>query len=96
VRIRKGGGLIDVAVTVSPVRDASGRIVGASKIVRDITDKRRTREQLRTLLAEVNHRSKNMLSLVQAIARQMTRQSQQLDLDASWNGCRPSPAIRIC
>jgi PAS domain S-box-containing protein len=81
VRIRKGGALIDVAVTVSPVRDALGHIVGASKIVRDITDKRRTREQLRTLLAEVNHRSKNMLSLVQAIARQMTRQSQQLDLD---------------
>ena len=81
VRIRKGGGLIDVALTVSPVRDPSGRIVGASKIVRDITDKRQTREQLRTLLAEVNHRSKNLLSLVQAIARQMTRQGQQLDLD---------------
>ncbi|WP_407156888.1 PAS domain S-box protein [Bradyrhizobium sp. STM 3557] len=81
VRVRKDGALIDVAVTVSPVRDATGRIVGASKIVRDITDKRQTREQLRTLLAEVNHRSKNLLSLVQAIARQMTRQGQQLDLD---------------
>jgi PAS domain S-box-containing protein len=81
VRVRKDGALIDVAVTVSPVRDASGRIVGASKIVRDITDKQQTREQLRTLLAEVNHRSKNLLSLVQAIARQMTRQGQQLDLD---------------
>jgi len=81
VRVRKDGALIDVAVTVSPVRDALGRIVGASKIVRDITDKRQTREQLRTLLAEVNHRSKNLLSLVQAIARQMTRRGQQLDLD---------------
>ncbi|HEU0149805.1 MAG TPA: PAS domain S-box protein [Bradyrhizobium sp.] len=81
VRIRKGGTLTDVAVTVSPVRDAAGRIVGASKIVRDITDKRQTREQLRTLLAEVNHRSKNLLSLVQAIARQMTRQDRELDLD---------------
>ncbi|MGC2082508.1 MAG: PAS domain S-box protein [Bradyrhizobium sp.] len=81
VRIRNDGTLIDVAVTVSPVRDASGRIVGASKIVRDITDKRQTRDQLHTLLAEVNHRSKNLLSLVQAIARQMTRQGHQLDLD---------------
>ncbi len=81
VRLRKDGALIDVAVTVSPVRDAAGRIVGASKIVRDITDKRQTRDQLHTLLAEVNHRSKNLLSLVQAIARQMTRQGQQLDLD---------------
>ena len=81
VRIRKGGELTDVAVTVSPVRDAAGRIIGASKIVRDITDKRQTREQLRTLLAEVNHRSKNLLSLVQAIARQMTRQDRELDLN---------------
>ena len=81
VRVRKDGALIDVSVTVSPVRDAAGRIIGASKIVRDITDKRQTREQLRTLLAEVNHRSKNLLSLVQAIARQMTRHGRQLDLD---------------
>ncbi|CAL80466.1 putative two-component sensor histidine kinase with PAS/PAC domains [Bradyrhizobium sp. ORS 278] len=81
IRLRKDGAQIDVSVTVSPVRDASGRIIGASKIVRDITDKRQTREQLRTLLAEVNHRSKNMLSLVQAIARQMTRHGRQLDLN---------------
>ncbi|MGJ5176164.1 sensor histidine kinase [Bradyrhizobium oligotrophicum] len=80
VRIRKDGALIDVSVTVSPVRNAAGRIIGASKIVRDITDKRQTREQLRTLLAEVNHRSKNLLSLVQAIARQMTRHGRPLDL----------------
>ncbi|WP_315798777.1 MULTISPECIES: PAS domain S-box protein [unclassified Bradyrhizobium] len=81
IRLRKDGALIDVSVTVSPVRDSSGRIIGASKIVRDITDKRQTREQLRTLLAEVNHRSKNLLSLVQAIARQMTRHGRQLDLN---------------
>ncbi|CCE03234.1 PAS domain S-box protein [Bradyrhizobium sp. STM 3809] len=81
VRLRKDGALIDVSVTVSPVRDSAGRIIGASKIVRDITDKRQTRAQLRTLLAEVNHRSKNMLSLVQAIARQMTRHGRRLDLD---------------
>ena len=81
IRLRKDGALIDVSVTVSPVRDSHGRIIGASKIVRDITDKRQTREQLRTLLAEVNHRSKNLLSLVQAIARQMTRRGRPLDLE---------------
>lgn len=81
VRIRKDGVPIDVSVTVSPVRDHTGRIVGASKIVRDITDQRQTQQQLRALLAEVNHRSKNLLSLVQAIARQMTRQGKRLDLD---------------
>ena len=37
VRLRKGGRPIDVSLTVSPVRAANGRIIGASKIARDIT-----------------------------------------------------------
>ncbi len=41
VRMTKDGRLVDVSVTVSPVRDVSGRIVGASKIARDISDRRR-------------------------------------------------------
>src|SRR5260370_1395174 len=41
VRVTKDGRLVDVSVTVSPVRDVSGRIVGASKIARDISDRRR-------------------------------------------------------
>jgi two-component system sensor kinase FixL len=41
-RRRKDGRIIDVALTISPIRDAAGRIVGASKIARDITDAKRT------------------------------------------------------
>jgi PAS domain S-box-containing protein len=41
VRRRKDGTLIDISLTVSPVRDSTGRIVGASKIARDITERRR-------------------------------------------------------
>jgi PAS domain S-box-containing protein len=37
VRVRKGGKRIDVSLTTSPVRDAQGRVIGGSKIVRDIT-----------------------------------------------------------
>ncbi|MEJ1974506.1 MAG: PAS domain S-box protein [Lacunisphaera sp.] len=47
VRRRKDGTLVDVSLTVSPLRDASGRVVGASKIARDITDRRRSEEALR-------------------------------------------------
>src|SRR5438552_567893 len=36
-RVHKNGRLIDVSVTISPIKDASGAVVGASKIVRDIT-----------------------------------------------------------
>ncbi len=41
VRVRKDGKRIDVSVTISPIRDATGKVVGASKIARDISDIRR-------------------------------------------------------
>ena len=41
LRRRKDGRIIDIALTISPIRDAAGRIVGASKIARDITDAKR-------------------------------------------------------
>jgi PAS domain S-box-containing protein len=41
VRLRKDGKLIDISVTISPIRDRIGRIIGASKIARDITERRR-------------------------------------------------------
>jgi PAS domain S-box-containing protein len=46
-RIRKDGKWIDVALTISPLRDHSGRVVGVSKIARDITDRKRVEEQIR-------------------------------------------------
>jgi two-component sensor histidine kinase len=58
--------LIAVSLTVSPVRDAAGKIVGASKIARDITEQRRSQEQIATLAREAEHRSKNLLATVQA------------------------------
>jgi two-component sensor histidine kinase len=64
---RKDGGLIAVSLTVSPVKDAGGKIVGASKIARDITEQKRNQEQINVLAREAEHRSKNILSNVQAI-----------------------------
>src|SRR6185503_15591883 len=53
IRRAKDGRLLDVSLTVSPVRDPSGRVVGASKIVRDITEqKHATAERDRLLQAE--------------------------------------------
>ena len=46
-RRRKDGTLLDISLTISPVKDARGNIVGASKIARDITEQMRTREALR-------------------------------------------------
>jgi len=66
VRQRKHGSLIVVSLTVSPVKNAEGKIVGASKIARDITEQKRTQEQIATLAREAEHRSKNLLATVQA------------------------------
>jgi PAS domain S-box-containing protein len=50
VRMRKDGRLIDVSITVSPVKNDQGEIIGASKIARDITESKQAREQLQRAL----------------------------------------------
>jgi PAS domain S-box-containing protein len=67
VRQRKHGSLIWVSLTISPVKNAEGTIVGASKIARDITEHKRTSDQIATLAREAEHRSKNLLANVQAM-----------------------------
>jgi PAS domain S-box-containing protein len=70
IRRRKDGSLIEISLTVSPVKDSNGRITGASKIARDISERRRAQEHQQLLLAEMKHRIKNNLATVQAIASQ--------------------------
>ena len=70
VRLRRDGSTIDVSVNVSPIFDTAGKIVGASKIAHDISERKKAEERERLLIGEVNHRAKNMLTLVQVIARQ--------------------------
>ena len=47
VRRRKDGSLLDVSLTISPVRDSSGRVIGASKVARDITAQKQAERALR-------------------------------------------------
>ena len=66
IRRRKHGSFIVVSLTVSPVKNDEGKIVGASKIARDITEHKRIQEQIAALAREAEHRSKNVLANVQA------------------------------
>ena len=50
VRVRKDGKRIDVSVTISPIRDAHGQLIGASTIARDITERKLAEEERRQLL----------------------------------------------
>jgi PAS domain S-box-containing protein len=67
VRLHKEGRPVDVSLSVSPVRDAEGRLRGASKIARDIGDIKRAQEQRNLLLREMNHRIKNIFAVVGSI-----------------------------
>jgi PAS domain S-box-containing protein len=66
IRQRRNGSLIVVSLSVSPVKNAEDKIVGAAKIARDITEQKRSQERIATLAQEAEHRSKNLLSIVQA------------------------------
>ncbi len=69
-RRRKDGTIIEVSLTVSPVFDEQGRIIGASKIARDITAQKEAERLTHVLMGELQHRIKNVLATVQAVARQ--------------------------
>ncbi len=74
LRRRKDGSLVNVSLTVSPIKDDRGAIVGASKIARDITERKLAEERIRAslrekdvMLQEIHHRVKNNLQVVSSL-----------------------------
>jgi PAS domain S-box-containing protein len=68
VRQRKDGSSVNVSLTISPVRNAEGKVVGGSSIVRDITERKRAEAREKMLMAELDHRVKNVLARVAMVA----------------------------
>ena len=72
VRKHKDGSLLDISLTVSPVRDATGRIVGASKVARDITERKRAEHALRESQARLEARMEELTRFNQvAVGREL-------------------------
>lgn len=69
-RRRKDGSLVEVSLTISPIRNRAGEIIGASKVARNFAKSRRTIEKQNLLLAEMKHRTKNLAAVIEALARQ--------------------------
>jgi len=76
IRQRKDGSLVEISLTVSPMRNSEGRIIGASKIARDITEQKRAEERQRLLLREMNHRVKNLFTVSSGIVALSARSAK--------------------
>ncbi|MDY0884997.1 PAS domain S-box protein [Dongia soli] len=79
IRRRKDGSLVEISLTISPVRNRFGRIIGASKIARDITERKRAEERQHLLLQEMNHRLKNVLALSAGIISMSRKYASSVD-----------------
>ncbi|MCK1518419.1 PAS domain S-box protein [Bradyrhizobium sp. 190] len=90
VRQRKHGSLINISLTVSPVRNAQGIVIGASKIARDITEHKRNEAQIVNLAREAEHRTKNILATVLATVR-LSKSDTSDDLKELIEGRHRSP-----
>lgn len=83
-RRRKDGSLVDISLTISPIRNEHGIVVGASKIARDISERMRAQEQQRLLMGEMQHRVKNLFALANAVVSISSRSSSgQADIIAN-------------
>ncbi|MBB3660672.1 PAS domain S-box-containing protein [Rhizobium sp. BK650] len=76
VRRRKDGTFIDISLTISPIRNGEGKIIGASKIARDISDRKRAAEHQDLLLREMHHRVKNLFAITGSIITLAARTAQ--------------------
>ncbi len=79
LRQRKDGSEIWVSLTISPLRNAVGVVIGASTIARDMTERRRADQHRITLMGELNHRVKNTMAVIQSIAAQTLGHASTLE-----------------
>jgi PAS domain S-box-containing protein len=80
VRVRKDGRQLHVSLSISPIFGNDGQILGISKIARDVTASKIAQQTQHLLLRELNHRSKNLLAVADAILRQTAKNTPPQEL----------------
>ena len=78
IRKRKDGALLELSVTISPVKDNTGRIVGASKVARDITNAKRIERELRDSEDRLRRLSDNLELEVRARTRELEHRNTEI------------------
>ncbi len=75
--VRKAGGVVWARTTVNVIRDESSRPLRNTAVILDITERKAREEKEHLLMREINHRAKNMLSVVHSIAKQTATQNPE-------------------
>ena len=83
VRLAKDGRRVDISLAVSPIRDSSGRVTGASKLARDVTERKEAEKLQRLLVDELNHRVKNTIAIA---SHSLRRARNSEDFVSSFTG----------
>lgn len=79
-RTSRAGHRVQASLTISPIRDTAGKIVGASAVARDIAERKAVEERANLLLAELDHRVKNILAVVSAVVTQTLKSGATLEV----------------
>ena len=76
IRLAKDGRELNVSVTVSPIKDAAGHVIGASKVARDITERRKAEAALRTAMEQAEAANRERLQLLDSEREARSRAEQ--------------------
>jgi PAS domain S-box-containing protein len=79
VRMRKDGTLVDVSLTTSPIKDSHGRVIGASKIARDISEQLRTQRAIVVARRELEHANRQLRLLAGDLEERVRQKTKQLE-----------------
>src|SRR6185503_12371901 len=70
-RVRSDGQHITVSLTISPLKDDSGNVIGASKIVRDVSERKRLEDSLRKLAADLSETDRRKNEFLATLAHEL-------------------------